>query len=283
MPPHPQPAHRGLLHQVCRAGGAAGLHHLCGHHGQRHHAGPRARSRLAQLAHPRLAHEPAQLPHDAGGDRLHLRRRPWCAAPSTSRPEAPRSVWPLPGRMPMAPPPSWSTSRPASTSSGPWWPSASRAMCRRPGSRGSPTRPGALVRAEPRPLSPPVLGRQGALLHRGLRFYNYPYLFGYLFSLGVYQQLMSRQAAGEAGWRGLPRPAARHRSHERRRAGRTAFGAGHSKTRLLAGEPGPGGSGGGALRPVRRLTSPDPVCAMSRRGMALPQRPRRAVWWPEGA
>ena len=42
----------------------------------------------------------------------------------------------------------------------------------------------------------PVLGRQGALLHRGLRFYNYPYLFGYLFSLGVYQQLMSRQAAG---------------------------------------------------------------------------------------
>ena len=31
----------------------------------------------------------------------------------------------------------------------------------------------------------------------GLGFYNYPYLFGYLFSLGVYQQLMSRQAAGE--------------------------------------------------------------------------------------
>ncbi|WP_236753658.1 M3 family metallopeptidase, partial [Aeromonas caviae] len=33
----------------------------------------------------------------------------------------------------------------------------------------------------------------------GFGFYNYPYLFGYLFSLGVYQQLMSRQAAGEAG------------------------------------------------------------------------------------
>ncbi|MGL4708955.1 MAG: M3 family oligoendopeptidase [Aeromonas veronii] len=33
----------------------------------------------------------------------------------------------------------------------------------------------------------------------GLGFYNYPYLFGYLFSLGVYQQLMSRKAAGEAG------------------------------------------------------------------------------------
>ncbi|MBL0511389.1 M3 family oligoendopeptidase [Aeromonas media] len=31
----------------------------------------------------------------------------------------------------------------------------------------------------------------------GFGFYNYPYLFGYLFSLGVYQQLMSRQAAGE--------------------------------------------------------------------------------------
>jgi len=33
----------------------------------------------------------------------------------------------------------------------------------------------------------------------GFGFYNYPYLFGYLFSLGVYQQLMSRKAAGEAG------------------------------------------------------------------------------------
>ncbi|MEL7592871.1 M3 family oligoendopeptidase [Aeromonas veronii] len=33
----------------------------------------------------------------------------------------------------------------------------------------------------------------------GLGFYNYPYLFGYLFSLGVYQQLTSRKAAGEAG------------------------------------------------------------------------------------
>ena len=33
----------------------------------------------------------------------------------------------------------------------------------------------------------------------GFGFYNYPYLFGYLFSLGVYQQLMSRQAAGEEG------------------------------------------------------------------------------------
>ncbi|MGS3143370.1 M3 family oligoendopeptidase [Aeromonas sanarellii] len=32
----------------------------------------------------------------------------------------------------------------------------------------------------------------------GFGFYNYPYLFGYLFSLGVYQQLMSRQGAGEA-------------------------------------------------------------------------------------
>lgn len=31
----------------------------------------------------------------------------------------------------------------------------------------------------------------------GLGFYNYPYLFGYLFSLGVYEQLMSRQAAGD--------------------------------------------------------------------------------------
>ena len=31
----------------------------------------------------------------------------------------------------------------------------------------------------------------------GLGFYNYPYLFGYLFSLGVYQQLMHRQKAGE--------------------------------------------------------------------------------------
>ncbi|MGE6120057.1 M3 family oligoendopeptidase [Aeromonas media] len=31
----------------------------------------------------------------------------------------------------------------------------------------------------------------------GFGFYNYPYLFGYLFSLGVYQQLISRQAAGE--------------------------------------------------------------------------------------
>ncbi|MGY3942419.1 M3 family oligoendopeptidase [Aeromonas tecta] len=31
----------------------------------------------------------------------------------------------------------------------------------------------------------------------GLGFYNYPYLFGYLFSLGVYHQLMSRKAAGE--------------------------------------------------------------------------------------
>ncbi len=33
----------------------------------------------------------------------------------------------------------------------------------------------------------------------GLGFYNYPYLFGYLFSLGVYQLLMSRKAAGEEG------------------------------------------------------------------------------------
>lgn len=33
----------------------------------------------------------------------------------------------------------------------------------------------------------------------GLGFYSYPYLFGYLFSLGVYQQLMSRKAAGEEG------------------------------------------------------------------------------------
>ncbi|WP_429012352.1 M3 family oligoendopeptidase [Aeromonas veronii] len=33
----------------------------------------------------------------------------------------------------------------------------------------------------------------------GFGFYNYPYLFGYLFSLGVYQQLMSRKAAGEGG------------------------------------------------------------------------------------
>ena len=32
----------------------------------------------------------------------------------------------------------------------------------------------------------------------GFGFYNYPYLFGYLFSLGVYHQLMSRQAQGEA-------------------------------------------------------------------------------------
>ena len=31
----------------------------------------------------------------------------------------------------------------------------------------------------------------------GFGFYNYPYLFGYLFSLGVYQQLMSRKGAGE--------------------------------------------------------------------------------------
>ncbi|MGE6181582.1 M3 family oligoendopeptidase [Aeromonas media] len=31
----------------------------------------------------------------------------------------------------------------------------------------------------------------------GFGFYNYPYLFGYLFSLGVYQQLISRQVAGE--------------------------------------------------------------------------------------
>ncbi|MCY9822000.1 M3 family oligoendopeptidase [Aeromonas media] len=31
----------------------------------------------------------------------------------------------------------------------------------------------------------------------GFGFYNYPYLFGYLFSIGVYQQLISRQAAGE--------------------------------------------------------------------------------------
>ncbi|MFB2873655.1 M3 family oligoendopeptidase [Aeromonas jandaei] len=31
----------------------------------------------------------------------------------------------------------------------------------------------------------------------GLGFYNYPYLFGYLFSLGVYEQLMSRKAAGD--------------------------------------------------------------------------------------
>jgi oligoendopeptidase F len=33
----------------------------------------------------------------------------------------------------------------------------------------------------------------------GLGFYNYPYLFGYLFSLGVYGQLMARKARGEAG------------------------------------------------------------------------------------
>ncbi|MEE9705764.1 M3 family oligoendopeptidase [Aeromonas veronii] len=33
----------------------------------------------------------------------------------------------------------------------------------------------------------------------GFGFYNYPYLFGYLFSLGVYKQLMSRKAAGEEG------------------------------------------------------------------------------------
>ncbi|UWH29709.1 M3 family oligoendopeptidase [Aeromonas veronii] len=33
----------------------------------------------------------------------------------------------------------------------------------------------------------------------GFGFYNYPYLFGYLFSLGVYQQLMNRKAAGEEG------------------------------------------------------------------------------------
>ncbi|MFQ1785341.1 M3 family oligoendopeptidase [Aeromonas veronii] len=33
----------------------------------------------------------------------------------------------------------------------------------------------------------------------GFGFYNYPYLFGYLFSLGVYQQLTSRKAAGEGG------------------------------------------------------------------------------------
>lgn len=32
----------------------------------------------------------------------------------------------------------------------------------------------------------------------GFGFYNYPYLFGYLFSLGVYQQLMSRKGVGEA-------------------------------------------------------------------------------------
>ncbi|WP_434667307.1 M3 family oligoendopeptidase [Aeromonas sp. NJAU223] len=31
----------------------------------------------------------------------------------------------------------------------------------------------------------------------GFGFYNYPYLFGYLFSLGVYHQLMARKAAGE--------------------------------------------------------------------------------------
>lgn len=31
----------------------------------------------------------------------------------------------------------------------------------------------------------------------GFGFYNYPYLFGYLFSLGVYQQLMHRQKTGE--------------------------------------------------------------------------------------
>ncbi|WP_421271867.1 M3 family oligoendopeptidase [Aeromonas taiwanensis] len=39
----------------------------------------------------------------------------------------------------------------------------------------------------------------------GFGFYNYPYLFGYLFSLGVYQQLMSRQEAGEANVAGAYR------------------------------------------------------------------------------
>ena len=62
--------------------------------------------------------------------------------------------------------------------------------------RRSPTRPGALVRAEPRPLSPLFWAAKAHFSIAGFGFYNYPYLFGYLFSLGVYQQLMSRQAAG---------------------------------------------------------------------------------------
>ncbi|MGL5288577.1 MAG: M3 family metallopeptidase, partial [Aeromonas sp.] len=40
---------------------------------------------------------------------------------------------------------------------------------------------------------------KGHFSSAGLGFYNYPYLFGYLFSLGVYQQLMSRKAAGDSG------------------------------------------------------------------------------------
>ncbi|MGL5598837.1 MAG: M3 family oligoendopeptidase [Aeromonas sp.] len=40
---------------------------------------------------------------------------------------------------------------------------------------------------------------KGHFASAGLGFYNYPYLFGYLFSLGVYQQLMNRKAAGDSG------------------------------------------------------------------------------------
>ena len=71
-----QQAQRRLLHRVCRSRRAPGVPHLRGHHGQRHHARPRARARLAQLAAAGPPAGAAGLPHDAGRDRLSVCRNP---------------------------------------------------------------------------------------------------------------------------------------------------------------------------------------------------------------
>lgn len=106
------------------------------------------------------------------------------------------------------------------------------------------------------PLSPHVLGGQGALLHRGPGFLQLP--------LPVWLSVQPRGLSAadeppgggrnECG-RGVPRPAAGHRPHECRRAGGQAPGAGYSRARLLAGEPGPGGGGGGSLRAAGGVTA----------------------------
>jgi oligoendopeptidase F len=101
--------------------------------------------------------------------------------------------------MPMAPPPSWSTSRPASTSSGPCG-RARAGLCVVGPAQGAHRR--GLGRWYEQSLDryhPLFWAAKAHFSIAGFGFYNYPYLFGYLFSLGVYQQLMSRQAAGEEG------------------------------------------------------------------------------------
>ena len=88
-----------------------------------------------------------------------------------------------------------------------------------------------------------VLGQQGHFSIAESGFYNYPYLFGYLFSLGLYAQHAGRGEFVPA-YRALLRDTGRMSAEAlvEKHLGST------SATRVLAGEPALCGRGGGAPR-----------------------------------